>query len=89
MSKMVVALESALDRDIRDLSWMTDATKKRALEKRVAIANKIGYPDRWRDYSTVKIVRGDALGNASAPRSSRRRATARRSAARSTPRSGA
>ena len=43
---------------------MTDATKKRALEKRIAIANKIGYPDHWRDYSTVKIVRGDALGNA-------------------------
>ncbi|HEX4495453.1 MAG TPA: M13 family metallopeptidase [Thermoanaerobaculia bacterium] len=63
MSKMVVALESALDRDIRDLSWMTDETKKRALEKRVAIANKIGYPDHWRDYSPVKIVRGDALGN--------------------------
>jgi putative endopeptidase len=64
MSKVVIALETALDRDIRDLPWMTDATKKKALEKRIAIANKIGYPDRWRDYSTVKIVRGDALGNA-------------------------
>ena len=64
MARMVAALDTALDRDIRDLPWMTDATKKRALEKRAAIANKIGYPDRWRDYSTVKIVRGDALGNA-------------------------
>ncbi|HEX4965487.1 MAG TPA: M13 family metallopeptidase, partial [Thermoanaerobaculia bacterium] len=64
MAKMVAALESALDRDIRDLPWMTDATKKRALEKRAAIANKIGYPEHWRDYSTVKIVRGDAFGNA-------------------------
>jgi endothelin-converting enzyme/putative endopeptidase len=64
MSKLVDALEAALDRDIKDLPWMTDATKTRALEKRVAIANKIGYPDHWRDYSTVKIVRGDALGNA-------------------------
>jgi putative endopeptidase len=63
MSRMVAALDAALDRDIRELPWMTDATKKRALEKRAAIANKIGYPDRWRDYSTVKIVRGDALGN--------------------------
>jgi putative endopeptidase len=63
MSRMVAALETALDRDIRELPWMTDATKKRALEKRAAIANKIGYPDRWRDYSTVRIVRGDALGN--------------------------
>jgi endothelin-converting enzyme/putative endopeptidase len=63
MSKMVTALETALDRDIRDLPWMTEATRQRALEKRAAIANKIGYPDKWRDYSTVKIVRGDALGN--------------------------
>ncbi|HTG33804.1 MAG TPA: M13 family metallopeptidase [Thermoanaerobaculia bacterium] len=63
MSKLVAALEAALDHDIRELPWMTDATRKRALEKRAAIANKIGYPDRWRDYSTVKIVRGDALGN--------------------------
>ncbi len=63
MSKMVIALETALDADIRDLTWMTDVTKKRALEKRAAIANKIGYPDHWRDYSRVNIVRGDALGN--------------------------
>jgi putative endopeptidase len=63
MARMVDALETALDRDIHDLPWMTDATRKRALQKRAAIANKIGYPDRWRDYSTVKIVRGDALGN--------------------------
>jgi putative endopeptidase len=62
--KMVEALESALDRDIRDLPWMTDATRKKALEKRAAIANKIGYPDRWRDYSRLRIARGDAFGNA-------------------------
>jgi endothelin-converting enzyme/putative endopeptidase len=42
---------------------MTDATKKRALEKLHFIANKIGYPDHWRDYSKVQIERGDALGN--------------------------
>jgi putative endopeptidase len=64
MSKMVAAIEAALDRDIRDLSWMTEATKKKALEKRAAIANKIGYPEHWRDYSKVQIVRGDAFGNA-------------------------
>ena len=62
--KMVLALESALDRDIRDLPWMTGTTKKKALEKRAAIANKIGYPDRWRDYSKLQIARGDAFGNA-------------------------
>jgi putative endopeptidase len=76
-SKLVAALEAALDRDIRDLPWMTATTKQRALEKRAAIGNKIGYPDHWRDYSKVKIVRGDLLGNnerASAFESARNRA---------------
>ena len=61
--KMVVALENALRRDIQGLDWMSDATKKQALVKLQAIQNKIGYPSKWRDYSTLKIVRGDALGN--------------------------
>jgi endothelin-converting enzyme/putative endopeptidase len=43
---------------------MTEATKKKALEKRAAVARKVGYPDRWRDYSSVKVVRDDAFGNA-------------------------
>ena len=42
---------------------MTDDTKKQALDKLAHIDNKIGYPDKWRDYSTLTIVRGDALGN--------------------------
>ena len=62
--KMVAALEAALKEDIEGLAWMSDATKKQALAKLAAIANKLGYPERWRDYSTVRIVRGDALGNA-------------------------
>lgn len=61
--KMVHALEEALRQDITNLPWMTDATKKQALIKLDAIRNKIGYPDQWRDYSTLKIERGDALGN--------------------------
>jgi endothelin-converting enzyme/putative endopeptidase len=61
--KMVQALEKALETDIKDLPWMTEATKKQALVKLAAIANKIGYPDKWRDYSTVKIDRGDLVGN--------------------------
>jgi putative endopeptidase len=60
---MVLALEAALKRDIQDLPWMTEATKKQALIKLRAITNKIGYPDKWRDYSSLQIVRGDALGN--------------------------
>lgn len=63
MARMLTALETALDRDIRELPWMTEATKKKALEKRAAVARKVGYPDRWRDYSSVKVVRGDAFGN--------------------------
>jgi putative endopeptidase len=61
--KMVNELEAALKTDITELSWMTPETKKQALDKLAHIANKIGYPDKWRDYSTLTIVRGDALGN--------------------------
>jgi len=61
--KMVEEIEKALKNDIQTLSWMTPATKEQALIKLRAVANKIGYPERWRDYSSVKIVRGDALGN--------------------------
>jgi putative endopeptidase len=61
--KMVKALESALGSDIQGLDWMSDATKKQALIKLAAIENKIGYPTKWRDYTPLKIARGDALGN--------------------------
>ena len=42
---------------------MPRRTKKQALVKLAAIQNKIGYPDKWRDYTPLKIVHGDALGN--------------------------
>jgi endothelin-converting enzyme/putative endopeptidase len=61
--KMVHAIEGALAKDIADLTWMTSETKRNALEKLHAVTNKIGYPNQWRDYSSVKIVRGDAMGN--------------------------
>ncbi|HEY6253695.1 MAG TPA: M13 family metallopeptidase [Candidatus Angelobacter sp.] len=63
MLKMVDALEKSLKRDITDLPWMTEQTKKEALIKLIAIRNKIGYPDKWRDYSKLEITRGDLLGN--------------------------
>jgi putative endopeptidase len=61
--KMVQEIEKALQTDVGTLTWMTPATKEQALVKLRAVANKIGYPDKWRDYSSVKVVRGDAVGN--------------------------
>jgi putative endopeptidase len=63
MLKMVDALEASLDTDIKGLSWMSEDTKKQAKVKLDAIRNKIGYPDVWRDYSTLTIEKGDMLGN--------------------------
>ncbi|HVT91282.1 MAG TPA: M13 family metallopeptidase [Bryobacteraceae bacterium] len=61
--EMVHAIEKAMDTDLGELPWMTPETKKQARIKLEAVANKIGYPDHWRDYSAVDIKRGDALGN--------------------------
>ncbi len=60
---MVGALEKALGEDIKSLSWMGADTKAQALVKLQAITNRIGYTDKWRDYSKLQIVRGDAFGN--------------------------
>lgn len=62
-SKMVVQIEQAMARDIQHITWMSQPTKQQALAKLRAVVNKIGYPEKWRDYSALKIVRGDALGN--------------------------
>ena len=61
--RMVREIEKALGADIGALDWMTPATKTKALEKLKAIDNKIGFPDKWKDYSSVKIARSDALAN--------------------------
>jgi endothelin-converting enzyme/putative endopeptidase len=61
--KMVEALTRALEKDIQELAWMTPATRKQALVKLSAVTNKIGYPDKWRDYSALDVKRGEALGN--------------------------
>ncbi len=62
--KLTADIEAAMDRDIDHLEWMSPATKVRAKEKLHLVANKIGYPDKWRDYSTLEVKPGDALGNA-------------------------
>jgi len=61
--KMVQQIEEAMQEDIESLPWMADETKREALAKLHAVANKIGYPDKWRDYSAVKILRDDEMGN--------------------------
>jgi putative endopeptidase len=60
---LIRSIEAAYADDIAALDWMTPDTKAKALVKLEAIANKIGYPDKWRDYAALDIVRGDALGN--------------------------
>jgi putative endopeptidase len=62
--QMVHDIKAAMDQDLDTLDWMSDATKVRAKEKLHAVADKIGYPDHWRDYSKLTIARGDAFGNA-------------------------
>jgi putative endopeptidase len=61
--EMVRNLEAALKSDISTLSWMGDATRKQATVKLDAFLNKIGYPDKWRDYSSLQIDRESYVGN--------------------------
>jgi putative endopeptidase len=63
MDKLVTALEKSLGDDIRTLPWMTEATKKAAQEKLDMFRRKIGYPEKWRDYSSVKVSRADLIAN--------------------------
>jgi putative endopeptidase len=60
---MVRNLEAALKSDITTLSWMGEATRKQAIVKLDAFLNKIGYPDKWRDYSALKIDRSSYQAN--------------------------
>jgi putative endopeptidase len=61
--KMVQAIEQAMHADIGQISWMSDTTRQRAYAKLNAVVNNIGYPDQWRDYSTVIVQRDDYAGN--------------------------
>jgi putative endopeptidase len=59
--QLVKNMIAAYDADIRTLAWMTPATRAKALDKLHAMALKIGYPDRFRDYSALSIDRGDLV----------------------------
>jgi endothelin-converting enzyme/putative endopeptidase len=60
---MVRRIEDAMAMRIQRLDWMSPETKQQALTKLQGIRNKIGYPDKWRDYSSAKIVRDDFLAD--------------------------
>ena len=61
--EMVHQIEQEMEKDIEAITWMGPDTKREALTKLHAVANKIGYPDKWRDYSSVNIVDDDYFGN--------------------------
>jgi putative endopeptidase len=63
VKQLVENLRASYAQRIEALPWMTPATKKVALEKLAAFHPKLGYPDKWRDYSGLAIEKGDAFGN--------------------------
>ncbi|MCC2605416.1 M13 family metallopeptidase [Planctobacterium marinum] len=63
MEKLVENLLLAYEDSIKNLTWMTEDTKKEALDKLSKFTPKIGYPDKWRDYSLLKVDANDLYGN--------------------------
>ncbi len=63
MEVLVGHLTEAYRQSITALDWMTEETKVRALEKLSKFTPKIGYPDKWKDYSAIQISRDDLVGN--------------------------
>jgi endothelin-converting enzyme/putative endopeptidase len=61
--KMVQDIKSAMRQDIDAAPWMSGETKKAAMVKLDAVVDRIGYPEKWRDYSAIRVTREDALGN--------------------------
>jgi putative endopeptidase len=61
--QMVHDIEDAMDRELDTQDWMSAETRIKAKLKLHMVANKIGYPDHWRDYSSLTVERGDAIGN--------------------------
>jgi putative endopeptidase len=61
--EMLTHIQEVMERRLRELPWMSEATKQQALIKLHAMREKIGYPDRWRDYSALEVKRDDFPGN--------------------------
>ncbi|WP_043317721.1 M13 family metallopeptidase [Microbulbifer sp. HZ11] len=64
MVKLVDNLKAAYKESIESLTWMSEETKKEALTKLANFTTKIGYPDKWRDYSALQVDADDLVGNA-------------------------
>ena len=60
---MTEQIEIAMQHEIENLDWMSPATKAEALRKLHAIRNKIGYPEKWRDYTELEVKPDDYFGN--------------------------
>ena len=63
MDELVAEIEKSMSADIKQLEWMSPETKVAAQAKLDKISNKIGYPTKWKDYTSVKIDRNDLIGN--------------------------
>jgi len=61
--QMVHDIEAAMGREIDNQAWMSPETKAKAKVKLHMVADKIGYPDQWRDYSKLEVIRGEVMGN--------------------------
>ncbi len=62
--QLVDTIEHEMEVDIDSLTWMSSATKQQAITKLKGVTNKIGYPEKWRDYATVRITAQDLVGDA-------------------------
>jgi len=63
MEEMIINIKEAMAERIKKLDWMGEATKEQALKKLAAIVYKIGYPDKWKDYTMLDIKANDYFGN--------------------------
>ena len=61
--RMVAAIATAFEDDLKSVDWMSPETREKALVKLGQMRKKLGYPDHWRDYSPLTVTRGDMLGN--------------------------
>ena len=88
MDELVANLLEAYRRSITDLDWMGEETKQRAFEKLDTFNPKIGYPEKWRDYSGLEVSADDLIGNVLLRRRSRPTASCAKIGSRSTVTSG-